>query len=106
MKLTDYYKLIMKRIRLITEGIRKACKELSRILAVNGNLYFSFPVEKQGTYFNVHRVYSPKAIIEYFNGLKLVELSGVMDSASFIENVDMDSLENSKYAFGLFSFRK
>lgn len=88
------------------DGTKKACKELSRILAVNGNLYFSVPVGKQKTYFNAHRVNSPKTVIDYFKDLKLIELSGVTDSGRFIENIDIDILENSKYACGLFWFRK
>lgn len=88
------------------EGTKKACKELSRILAVNGNLYFSVPVGKQKTYFNAHRVHSPKTIIEYFKDLELVELSGITDSGRFIQNINVDILENSRYACGLFWFRK
>jgi len=88
------------------EGTKKACKELSRILAVGGNLYFSVPVGKQKTYFNAHRVHTPKTIIKYFKDLELVELSGIMDSGKFIENIDIDLLENSRYACGLFWFRK
>ena len=88
------------------DGTKKACKELSRILAVNGNLYFSVPVGKQKTYFNAHRVHSPGTIIEYFKDLTLIELSGVTDLGRFIENIDIDVLENSKYACGLFWFKK
>ncbi len=87
-------------------GTKKACKELSRVLAINGNLYFSVPVGRQKTYFNAHRVHSPRIIIEYFKDLKLVELSGVTDSGKFIENVNINILENSRYACGLFWFRK
>lgn len=88
------------------EGTKKACRELSRTLAVNGNLYFSVPVGKQKTYFNAHRVHSPETIIEYFNDLELVELSGITDLGRFIEPIELDVLENSKYACGLFWFRK
>jgi len=88
------------------KGTEKACKELSRILAVGDNLYFSLPVGKQKTYFNAHRVHSPKTIIGYFKDLELVELSGVIDSGGFIENIDIDFLENSRYSCGLFWFRK
>ena len=92
--------------KLDPEGTKKACKELSRILAVNGNLYFSVPVGKQKTYFNAHRVHLPRTIIEYFSNLKLIELSGITDSGRFIEYIEIDVLENSNYACGLFWFRK
>lgn len=87
-------------------GTKKACKELSRILAVNGNLYFSVPVGKQKTCFNAHRIHNPSTIISYFKDLELVELSGVTDSGEFIENIDIELLENSRYACGLFLFKK
>lgn len=92
--------------KLDPDGTKKACKELSRILAVNGNLYLSVPVGKQKTYFNAHRVHSPRTIIEYFKDLGLVELAGITDSGRFIENVDINVLEKSNYACGLFWFRK
>lgn len=88
------------------EGTKKACRELQRILAANGNLYFSVPVGKYKTYFNAHRVHSPRIIIEYFKDLKLIELSGVTDSGQFIENIDIGVLEKSNYACGLFWFKK
>ena len=92
--------------KLDPDGTKKACKELSRILAVNGNLYFSVPVGKEKTYFNAHRVHSPKTIIDYFKDLRLIELSGVTDLGKFIENIDIDILEKSNYACGLFCFKK
>jgi len=92
--------------KLDPEGTKKACKELSRILAINGNLYFSVPVGKEKTFFNAHRVHSPRTIVDYFKNLTLIELSGITDSGKFIENIAIELLENSKYACGLFWFRK
>jgi len=92
--------------KLDPNGTKKACQELARILATNGNLYFSVPVGKQKTYFNAHRVHSPRTILEYFKNLKLVELSGITDSGKFIQNIDISILEKSKYACGLFWFKK
>jgi len=92
--------------KLDPKGTKKACEELSRILAVKGNLYLSVPVGKQKTYFNAHRVHQPRTIIEYLNNLKLIELSGITDTGDFIENIPISSLENSNYACGLFWFKK
>ena len=92
----------MKHIYLIKEITKKVYRELSRILAPEGNLYFSVPVGKQKTYFNAHRVHSPKTIINYCKDLNLMELSGVTDSGRFIENIGLDILEKSNYACGLF----
>jgi SAM-dependent methyltransferase len=87
-------------------GTKKACKELQRILAPNGNLYFSLPVGKPRLCFNAHRIHSPTQIIEYFDKLNLVELSGIDDDGNFIQNIDISILENSDYACGLFQFSK
>jgi len=91
--------------KLNPKGTKKACEELSRILVKGGNLFFSVPVGKQKTYFNAHRVHSPKTIINYFKNLKLVELSGAIDG-HFIKNIDIKILEKPKYACGMFWFKK
>jgi SAM-dependent methyltransferase len=87
-------------------GTKKACKELARVLAVGGNLYFSLPIGKPRLCFNAHRIHSPEQIIEYFSDLELVDFSGVDDESNFRKNVDMSVLENSNYACGLFHFTK
>jgi len=96
----------MKHIYLIKEITKKVYRELSRILAPEGNLYFSVPVGKQRTHFNAPRVHSLKTIIDYFKDLDLIELSGVTNSGNFIENIDIDVLEKSNNAYGLFWFKK
>ena len=85
-------------------GSKKACGELSRILARGGNLYFSLPVGKPRLCFNGHRIHSPSQILNYFSNLELVELSGIDDDGNFIKNIDISILENSNYACGLFHF--
>jgi len=87
-------------------GTKKACEELSRILAVGGNLYFSLPVGKPRLCFNAHRIHSPQQIIEYLSNLELVELSGIDDKGRFKRNIDISILEDSNYACGLFHFTK
>jgi len=87
-------------------GTKKACKELSRVLARGGNLYFSLPIGKPRLCFNAHRIHSTNQIIQYFNGLKLVEFSGVDDNGIFRENVNINAFKNENYACGLFWFKK
>lgn len=87
-------------------GTKKAAAELTRCLAPGGNLYFSVPVGKPRICFNAHRIHAPNQIIEYFNGLKLAELSGADDKKNFSENIDLQDLENSEYACGMFHFTK
>ena len=87
-------------------GTQKACGELSRVLAKNGNLYFALPVGEPRVCFNGMRVHSPEKIIKYFANLKLKELSGIDDLGNFIKNIDINILKDSNYACGLFWFKK
>lgn len=92
--------------KLDPEGTKKACKELARVLAPGGRLYFSLPIGRERVCFNAHRVHSTKTIISYFEPLKLVEFSGVDDSANFVENVPMERIDGCDYGCGLFIFTK
>jgi len=92
--------------KLNPNGTKFACQELSRVLALEGHLYFSVPVGMEKTCFNAHRIFNPKTIIEYFNQLELKELSGITDKGQFIRNINIELLVSSKYACGLFEFKK
>ena len=92
--------------QLDPEGTKKACRELARVLAIGGNLYFSLPTGKPRLCFNAHRVHAPKQILEYFKDLELLEFSGIDDEGNFQENIRPNVLEKSDYACGLFLFRK
>ncbi len=87
-------------------GTKKACKEIARVLAKGGNLYFSCPVGKPRLCFNAHRIHSPKQILDFFQGLKLKEFSGIDDKGKFREQINIKVLEKSDYACGLFWFTK
>ena len=87
-------------------GTKKACKELSRVLAKNGDLYFSLPIGKPRLCFNAHRIHSSEKILEYFKNLELIEFSGVNDKGVFKENINIKSLDRENYACGFFHFRK
>lgn len=55
-------------------GTEKAAKELSRVLAPNGSLYISVPVDTENkTYFNAHRAFTREKILELFKDLTLAE---------------------------------
>jgi hypothetical protein len=87
-------------------GTVKACRELSRILAVRGSLYFSLPVGTPKLCFNAHRIHSPAQILQYFMNLELKEFSGIDDKGNFRKNIDPSELNGSSYACGLFHFVK
>lgn len=88
------------------DGTRKAARELARILAPGGNLYFSVPIGKSRVCFNAHRIHSPQQILDYFHDLKLVQFSGIDDRRNFREAIEPDSLAGASYACGLFHFTK
>jgi hypothetical protein len=87
-------------------GTRKAAAELARCLARGGNLYFSLPVGRPRLCFNAHRIHSPQQILEYFAELKPVEFSGTNSHKVFMENIDVNTLRNERYACGMFWFAK
>lgn len=87
-------------------GSQHAAAELARVLAPGGNLYFALPVGRPRVQFNAHRIHDPHTICAYFAGLDLVEFCGVDDHGRFQENIDPAVLANSRYACGLFWFRK
>lgn len=87
-------------------GTELACRELARVLARGGNLFFSTPVGKPRTCFNAHRVHSPQQVLEYFKGLELTEFSAVDDSSTLVTNVPPESMATAEYACGLFWFRR
>jgi Caenorhabditis protein of unknown function, DUF268. len=87
-------------------GTKKACEELSRVLAIEGNLYFSLPIGLPRVCFNAHRVHSIGQILNYFKNLKLEELVIIDDNGKYIENPNISDFENAKYSGGLFCFKK
>ena len=55
-------------------GSEKSAKELKRILAPNGNLYISVPVDDENKiYFNAHRAFTRDYMLKMFSPLELVE---------------------------------
>lgn len=88
------------------KGTEKACKELARVLAPGGNLYFSIPVGKPRVCFNAHRILLPQQVSDYFDNLRLMDFAGIDDSGAFSERMKPSDLEDASYACGLFHFSK
>jgi hypothetical protein len=87
-------------------GTEKAARELTDVLAVDGNLFLSTPVGRERICFNAHRVHSPETILRYFEPLVLVEFSCEDDSGRYRENVDPMEVRDAGYTCGLFWFKK
>jgi hypothetical protein len=90
------------------DGDKKACMELTRVLAKEGNLLFVVPVGKPRIMFNAHRIYSFEQVINMFIELKLIEFSLVPDDKDkgFIKNADPLIVDQQNYGCGCFWFRK
>ncbi len=88
------------------DGNRKACKELQRILSLNGDLYLSTPVGSERVMFNAHRVHSVRTICGFFDELELVSFSCVDDDGVFRENCSPEITERFSYGVGLFHFTR
>lgn len=86
------------------KGTRKAARELARVLAPQGNLYFSVPVGKPRVCFNAHRIHSPRQILDYFHDLSMVGFSGIDDKGRFRQGIEPSELADASYACGLFHF--
>jgi hypothetical protein len=87
-------------------GTSLACKELNRVLAPGGHLFFSMPVGKPRVCFNAHRVHSPQQVLTYFSNLELVEFSAVDDRGQLQLGIQPEQMEDSVYSCGLFWLRR
>lgn len=91
------------------DGDLKAIGELTRVLALDGNLLFVTPIGRPKIMFNAHRIYSYRQIMEYFKNLELVEFSLVPDSAEntgLISGATEAQADAQQYGCGCFWFRK
>ncbi len=85
-----------------TFGSEKAAKELQRVLAPEGNLYLSVPVDSEcRVYFNAHRAFTRKYILELFPQLALIE-EKYHYGRELYSHYDADK----GFGTGLFHFRK
>ncbi|MCE7979648.1 MAG: DUF268 domain-containing protein [Caldilinea sp. CFX5] len=87
-------------------GTKKAINEMKRVVASGGNLFFALPVGKPRLCFNGHRVHSVSQILYYFDGLQLLEFSGVDDHGIYREHISLDIFDSARYACGFFWFTK
>ena len=71
-----------------------------------GELLFSLPVGRERVEFNAHRVHDPHRVRTLFDGLELVEFSGVDDAGRFRRGRSLDELAGQWYACGMFRLRR
>lgn len=89
-------------------GTRAAIRELARVVAPGGSLYFALPIGSPQIVFNAHRVHCPWEIIRLFGdcGLTLQQFAAVDDDGAFHPKADIASYEKARYACGMFHFMR
>lgn len=83
-------------------GSEKAMAELMRVLAIDGSLYISVPIDNENkVYFNAHRAFTREYILKLFGSLKKME-------EKYIYGNEMcDTYDASRgFGTGLFWFKK
>lgn len=92
------------------EGDLKAIRELTRVLAPNGNLLFVVPIGRVAKIiFNAHRIYTYSQIMSYFNKLTLMEFVLIPEknkNGGLVKNPPLKLLRAQNYACGCFWFKK
>ena len=91
---------------LQAHGSEAAMAELARVLAPEGDLYFSVPVGRERVCFNAHRVFRPRTVLQAFSELELVSFAAVDDDGRFMSEAEPADYEAAQYACGLFHFRR
>jgi SAM-dependent methyltransferase len=88
------------------QGCFLGIKELQRVLAPGGRLYFSVPLGRERLEFNAHRVFDPLTILNAFSTLKLVDFAAIVEHGNLLCGVNPEDFRAVRYACGLFIFEK
>ena len=87
-------------------GCFKGMKELERVLAPGGTLYFSVPIGREHVAFNAHRIFDPCTIVEAFKGLNLIEFVAVNGNGDLVAPAQIEDFRQVAYSCGIFIFKK
>ena len=94
---------------LDVNGDIKAMQNLERALDYGGRLLFVVPVGRPQIFFNAHRVYSSKWVVDFFEPkLKLAEFYFIPGptTAPPLVNCDLSYSDDFEYGCGCFEFFK
>ena len=87
-------------------GSERAARELTRVLAPGGRLYFSTPVGHERVCFNAHRVFAPASVERMFEGLRKAGFSLVDDAGNFHLEGGERNAAGLEYGCGMYVFTK
>ena len=89
-------------------GTRQAIRELARVVAPGGSLYFGIPIGRPQVVFNAHRVHCPvamTALLEDF-GLVVREFAAVDDAGKFHSRANPQDFVAADYACGMYHLER
>ena len=88
-------------------GHIKGFDNLHKMLKPGGTLYIAFPIGDKGVYFNAHRVFDPKEILEWSaNKFTLARFDFVDDVGDLYKNIDIDQVSQINYGCGIYTLKK
>ena len=87
-------------------GTRDAARELARVLAPGGWLYFGLPIGQPRTNFNAHRVHDPLDVVAMFPELELAGFAAVDDAGRYHEPADPADYREASWSCGLYRFTR
>jgi hypothetical protein len=95
--------------RIDPNGHFLAFNNMIKFLSKGGTFYFAVPISKKNKiYFNAHRTFFAKKIINWSNDIVLKEFHYIDDSGNFIKYASFDDnkLNNLNYGCGIYIFKK
>jgi SAM-dependent methyltransferase len=87
-------------------GTHEAARELARVLAPDGSLYFGLPIGRPRTNFNAHRVHDPLDVISMFPELELADFAAVDDDGRYNEPAEPADFRDASWGCGLYRFTR
>jgi SAM-dependent methyltransferase len=88
-------------------GDIKAMRELQRVCAPGGRLYFVVPVGRPRVQFNAHRIYGFDQVVDGFPEMELLSHGLVTDKGrELISNAPASLFDQQSYGCGCFEFTK
>lgn len=79
-----------------------AMRELQRVLAPGGRLYFSVPIGRERLEFDAHRIFAASTVIATFDELRLLRFGAIDDTGRLHDPAEPGDFRNAHYACGLF----
>lgn len=95
--------------QLDPDGDLKAMRELARVLAVDGHLYFVVPVGQPRLMFNAHRIYAYEQVLAAFAHLELVSFTLIAEhhgEGGLLTDATAEDAGKQGYGCGCFMFTR